>query len=82
MNKITIYSTSTCPYCHMEKEYLKSKGIPFQDKLVDSDADAAAELTRLSSQLAVPFTIIEKEDGTKEKILGFDKPRLDRVIGL
>lgn len=82
MNQVTIYSTTTCPYCHMEKEYLKSKNIPFVDKVVDTDTEALAKMMKLSGQLAVPFTVIEKEDGTKEKLLGFDKPRLDKILSL
>ena len=82
MKQLTIYSTSTCPYCHMEKEYLKSKNIDFVDKVVDTDTEALAEMMQLSGQLAVPFTVIKKEVGREEKILGFDKPRLDKILGL
>ena len=28
---IKIYSTPTCPYCHLVKEYLSSKGLNYQD---------------------------------------------------
>ena len=29
MPKVTMYSTTTCPYCRAEKAYFKEKGIEF-----------------------------------------------------
>ena len=80
--KITIYSTTTCGFCIMLKNYLNSKGIKYDVKMADEDHELAKELYQKSGQLGVPFTIIEKEDGTEEKILGFDRPKFDTVLGL
>ena len=80
--KITIYSTATCGFCVMLKSYLKSKNISFDEKKADEDHELARELYQKSGQLGVPFTIIEKEDGSEEKILGFDRPKFDTVLGL
>ena len=41
---VTIYSTTTCPYCKMLKDYLLSKGISFTEKLVDQDEVAQKEM--------------------------------------
>ncbi|MCA9346420.1 glutaredoxin family protein [Candidatus Saccharibacteria bacterium] len=79
--KITIYSTATCGFCHMLKNYLNSKGIKYDEKKADTDQNLARELYEKSGQLGVPFTIIES-DGKEEKILGFDKPKFDQVLGL
>ena len=80
--KITIYSTQTCGFCKMLKSYLSSKKISYEEKLADLDQNLARELYEKSGQLGVPFTIIEKEDGTEEKILGFDRPKIDQALGL
>lgn len=80
--KITIYSTATCGFCVMLKSYLNSKGIKYDVKMADEDHELARELYQKSGQLGVPFTIIEKEDGSEEKILGFDRPKFDTVLGL
>ncbi len=82
MKTITIYSTATCGFCKMLKSYLMSKEIPFDVKMADEDQAIAEELYEKSGQLGVPFTIITDEDGTEEKILGFDRPRFDEVLGL
>jgi len=80
-SKITIYSTATCGFCKMLKSYLNEKGIKYDVKMADEDQDIARELYEKSGQLGVPFTIVEK-DGKEEKILGFDRPRIDAVLGL
>lgn len=80
---VIIYSTTTCPYCKMLKDYLKEKNILFTEKLVDTD-DAAREEMMASSGgfLGVPFTAIIKDDGLKETILGFDKGKLNSALGI
>jgi len=80
---VIVYSTTTCPYCNMLKNYLKENGVVFSEKLVDQDDAAREEMMKESKGfLGVPFTIITKDDGTKEDIIGFDKGRLNQVLGL
>jgi glutaredoxin 3 len=79
---ITIYSTATCGFCRMLKSYLQSKDIKYHEKHADADQKVAEELYQKSGQLGVPFTIIKNKDGSEEKILGFDKARIDEVLGL
>lgn len=82
MSKITIYSTATCGFCKMLKGYLQSKNIAYDEKHADQDPKLAQELYEKSGQLGVPFTIIEKDDGSEEAILGFDRPKIDAALGL
>lgn len=79
----TIYSTTACPYCQMLKDYLKEKEIPFVEKLVDVDEKVKEEMQQVSGGfLGVPFTLISFEDGRKETVVGFDKGRLDSLLGI
>jgi glutaredoxin 3 len=82
MTKITIYSTATCGYCHMLKDYLQSKNVEFQEKHVDQDQKLVKELMDKSGQLGVPFTVIEQEGLEPISILGFNKPKIDQVLQL
>ncbi len=82
MAKVIIYSTVTCPYCKLEKEYLDSKGIKYENIFVDQDPKAAEEMVKISNQMGVPFTVITKEDGSQETILGFDRTKIDLALGL
>ena len=80
--KVTIYTTTTCPYCKLEKEYLDSKGIKYENIFVDQDAKAAEDMVKISGQMGVPFTVVTGDDGSKITILGFDRARIDSALGL
>ena len=73
---VKVYSTPTCPYCKMTKEYLTSKGISYQDIDVSSDREAVQEMVRISGQMGVPVIVINGEP-----IVGFDKARIDSLTG-
>ncbi|MCX6704054.1 MAG: glutaredoxin family protein [Candidatus Woesebacteria bacterium] len=80
---ITVYSTTTCPYCKMLKDYLKEKSLSFTEKLVDLDESAKVEMAASSGGfLGVPFTLIVKNDGTKETVVGFDKGKINSILGI
>jgi glutaredoxin 3 len=71
---VTVYSTKTCPWCDRAKEYLRANNVPYVDKDVASDYEAAMEMIKRSGQQGVP--VITTED---EVILGFDQARLARL---
>lgn len=79
---VTIYSTTTCPYCKMLKDYLTQNNIQFTEKLVDQDDAARKEMMGISAGfMGVPFTAIDK-DGQKQTIIGFDKGKLNQTLDL
>ena len=66
----------------MLKDYLTSKQISFVEKLVDVDEEAQKQMSLVSGGfMGVPFTLVEKEDGTNQTILGFDRGKIDTIIG-
>jgi glutaredoxin-like YruB-family protein len=73
--KVTVYSTPTCPYCHMAKDYLKSKNIKFTDFNVASDREAAKEMMKKSSQMGVPVL-----DINGKIIVGFDQEAIEEAL--
>lgn len=77
MAKVKVYSTPTCPYCKMAKEHLKSNNIEFEDIDVSADQAAAQEMINKSGQMGVPVLDI---DG--QIIVGFDKPKINKALGL
>lgn len=72
---VKVYSTPTCPYCKMAKDYLTAKGVQFEDVNVATDNSAAEEMVKISGQMGVPVIVV---DG--QAIVGFDKARLDSLI--
>lgn len=80
--QIIIYSTTTCPYCKMLKDYYVSKNLQFEEKLVDTDPKIEEEMMAVSGGfMGVPFSLIIKDDGSKETVIGFDKGKLDGILG-
>ena len=75
MTKVKVYSTPTCPYCKLTKDFLKEQKIPFDDINVAEDTKAAAEMQEKSGQMGVP--VIEIGDTI---IVGFDKEAIDKAL--
>ena len=81
--QIIIYSTTTCPYCLQLKEYLFSKNITFTEKMIDQDDSAQKEMQKISDGfLGVPFTQVIKDNGESETVLGFDKGKINAILGI
>lgn len=72
---IKVYSTKTCPYCKLTKEFLEEKGIAFTDIDVAEDPAAANEMVKKSGQMGVPVIDI---DGTI--IVGWNKGALEEAM--
>lgn len=67
----------------MLKNWLKENNVEFQDYLLDENPYAAQMMLQESDgSRGVPFTTIKKDDGEVVKVLGFDRPMLQRVIGV
>lgn len=80
---VTVYSTTTCPYCKMLKEYLSEKNIPYIEKMVDFDEAARNEMMNESGGfLGVPFVVILKDDNQKERVIGFDRGRINNILNI
>lgn len=77
MAKVTIYSTPTCPYCEMAKEYFKKNNIEYTEYNVSENEERAKEMVEKSHQLGVPVIDI---DGVI--IVGFSRSEIDKALGL
>ena len=74
MAKAVIYTSSTCPYCTMAKDYLKEKGVELEEKNVQTDPQARQELME-KGYTGVPVFVIDREE-----IVGFDKSKLEKML--
>lgn len=75
--KVKVYSTPICPYCIRVKQFLKDSAVKFDDIDVSINQEAAQEMIKRSGQMGVPVIDI---DG--ELIVGFDKEKIKKVLGL
>jgi glutaredoxin-like YruB-family protein len=74
--RVIVYSGPGCPACGSAKAYLRRQGISFREVDIARDQNAAQSLVRRSGQMAVPQIDI---DG--HLIVGFDREKIDRIIG-
>jgi len=72
---VTVYSTPSCGYCRMAKEYLTRKGVSFTDYNVAADQHRAEEMVKKSGQMGVPVL-----DVNGRVIIGFNQPEIDRAL--
>ena len=75
---VKVYSLTSCPWCDKVKKYLKSKGVEYEECNIETSDEALAECQKLTGDEAVPVTTA---DG-KDFVLGFDKAKLDELLGL
>lgn len=75
MEKVKVYTSDTCPHCVTAKEYLKENNIEFEEKNI-KETENRKDLMAMGV-MSVPLIIIGDE-----KILGFDKEKIDSLLGL
>lgn len=79
---VKLYSTTTCPYCKMEKSWLENNGVKHEIVMVDANQKEAEAMVEKTGQMGVPVTEIGFEDDEPEYIVGFDKPKLSALLGV
>jgi glutaredoxin 3 len=75
MNQITVYTTNTCPYCTMLKNFLNTQGLAYKEVNVQMDQAAANKLVETTGQLGVPQTEINGQ-----WVLGFDPETIMSLV--
>lgn len=76
MDNILIYTSSSCSYCHAAKEYFNENNVPYTEKNVSEDPEARRELIK-RKVMGVPAIFIGDE-----VVVGFDKERVRKLLGL
>ncbi len=55
---VKVYGGRLCTYCTAAKRLLDSKGVPYQEILIDNDQTSREEMEKLSGQTSVPQIFI------------------------
>jgi len=76
-NKVILFTSTSCSWCHKVKEYLRQNGIRFKDVDVSKDKSAMEDVVRKTGQMGVPVLLINNKP-----VIGFDKHKIDRLLGL
>ena len=77
---ITIFTTNTCAYCVMVKKWLGAKGYNYEEVNIDQQPERQQDAYALSGQLAVPVTVVTKQDDSQEVIVGYNLARLAPAV--
>lgn len=77
MHTVKIYTTPSCVFCRMSKDFFKANNVEYKELDVATDVEARNEMIQKSGQFGVPVIDI---DGNL--VIGFDKPRLAELLGI
>jgi glutaredoxin-like YruB-family protein len=77
MAKVTIYTTPTCGYCELAKDFFKENGVEYEEFDVAADEEKRNEMIQKSGQMGVPVIYVDNE-----MTVGFDKAKLTELLGL
>lgn len=75
--QVVIYSTPTCHYCNMAKEFFKANNVDYTEHNVAEDQEQRAAMVEKSGQMGVPVIYIGEE-----MVIGFNEARLKELLGL
>jgi glutaredoxin-like YruB-family protein len=74
---VEIYSTPTCHFCHMAKDWFTEKGVKFVDYDVSADAEKRRHIMEVTGQMGVPVIIIGSD-----VVIGFNQSKLEELLNL
>lgn len=77
MKDVLIYSTPTCHFCQMAKEFFKANNVAYTDFNVAEDEVKRAELIEKSGQMGVPVIFIGGD-----MVIGFNEPKIKELLGM
>lgn len=77
MSQLKVYSTPTCPYCKLVKEFLHEQHVAFDEVDVAADAEAAKHMVKISGQMGVPVV-----DVGGQIIVGWNKQALQDALAV
>lgn len=72
---VAVYSTPSCPYCTMVKNFLKEKNVRFEEYDVSRDERRASEMIRKSGQMGVPVV-----DVNGRVLVGYRPAEIERAL--
>ena len=74
---IKIYSTPTCHYCNIAKDFFKEKGVKYEEFNVSTDLEKRKEMVAISGQMGVPVI-----DIGGDIVVGFDEMQISKLLSL
>lgn len=76
MNKVEIFTSENCGFCHEAKDFFKENNIDYIEHNISEDAEAKKTLIKKGFR-SVPVISIDGKE-----IMGFDKEQVSSLLGL
>ena len=77
MKDVIIYSTNTCHFCNLAKEYFKEHDIAYTEHNVGTDPEKRKEMIDLTGQLGVPVIRIGND-----VMVGFRQETIEEILAV
>lgn len=77
MKPVAIYTTQTCGYCKMAKEFFQKNNVQYAEYDVGTDLPRREEMIAKSGQMGVPVITVGDDI-----VIGFNKPKLMELLGI
>ncbi|MCC6520924.1 glutaredoxin family protein [Candidatus Nomurabacteria bacterium] len=74
---VEIYSTPTCHFCHLAKDFFRENGVAYTEYNVATDLEKRKEMVEKSGQMGVPVIVIGPDI-----LVGFNEPLIADKLGL
>jgi glutaredoxin len=75
--KIEIFSTPTCHFCSLAKDWFKEKGLTYTEYNVAADIDKRKEMVEMTGQLGVPVIRIGEE-----VLIGYNPSKMSEILSI
>jgi len=75
--QVEIYSTESCHFCHMAKDWFTENNVSFVDHNIGVDTEKRKEMLEITGQMGVP--VIKIGD---DIVIGFNQPKLKELLNI
>lgn len=77
MKDVLIYTSPTCHFCHMAKDFFNANNVAFTEKNVADSEEIRNEVVERSGQMGVPVIFIGED-----MVIGYNEPKIKSLLGL
>jgi glutaredoxin-like YruB-family protein len=78
MNTVEIYTTPTCHFCHVAKDFFAQHNIAYTEYDVATDMEKRSQMVEMTGQMGVPVIIINGTDA----FVGFQESAIAQLLGI
>jgi glutaredoxin len=78
---VIVYTQPTCGPCQEEKVWLAQHGVSFEERDIRKNDAYFNEAVNLGASMT-PVTLVEKENGERIVVHGFDQEELKKALDL